>query len=571
MPTPCKEEDQIPVLMTCGCDLGLFFQYISTTQHCDLNPCGFVPGYNTQAKYNKEGNCISPANTHSPQLGNDRGSNCWPQRYLKKTTEDTSGLFRPNGSHGNIFSEEFTYKRELDSNGFETKEPSCEYKSSCSGSTTITVETKCKGGFVDNELEFEYAKRDSETNTTVTTVTTYNKDCSTTQETTCSGTSSDIYESWLDISPDGSLESDYNCESTYQADCTWSGSQTYSNNYSLSPPGTVQTITDSLDSPCECHPAFTETTVTTTIEPSPNCTVTYDYGDPTPKRCTPTNFLEFPEYALRGGETFNGSKAVCLADGQESVPVPDLKTGPCKPWPNVHGLTECFGGPSFVTGQGRSNVAFKFVNPYESDIVSERKVKARLTHSGGTPCYLKVWIRKVIQKYKWEDCATGFPGDPKVPSKCHKGTPSLPACKETTNSEGRTNFDCRSRWSTDGPPEKEDFQEYEWNGDPCLKDKCQPPSSCFNYVDQEYDITAANGTTVYIEYKYSYVKDYEPNWPDVCGSQGCKPNGYPIYQEGSEQCPKYDPSKPAQCYETQLINNRPVTVCVPCNDCGPNF
>ncbi len=284
--------------------------------------------------------------------------------------------------------------------------------------------------------------------------------------------------------------------------------------------------------------------VTTTITPTPNCTITYDYANLSPKRCNPQNLLEFPEYALRAGETFNGSKAVCIVDEKEPVPTPDLKTGPCKPWPNVHGLNECFGSNLFVVGQGRSNWAFKFVNPYKSDIVSERKVKARLTHSGGASCYLKVWIRKVIQKYKWEDCGTGFPGDPAVTSKCHNGTPPLPACNEGKDSQGRTIYNCTSRWSTDGPPEKQNFQAYEWTGNPCLKDKCKSPDSCFNYIDQEYDITAENGTTVYIEYKYSYVKNYEPNWPDVCGSQGCKPNGYPIYEEGSEKCPKYDPNKP---------------------------
>lgn len=570
MSTSCEEKEEIPVLLTCGCDLGLVFQYISTTQHCDLNPCGFVPGYNTGAKYNNEGDCISSASTHSPQLSNDRGSVCWPQRYLKKTTKDTSGSFPPYGSHGRTLSEEFTFKSEIDSNGFE-KNTSCEYKSECSGESTTTTTFECKGGEYISAEPFcrGYSEDEWDTSTTDITILTYNNDCTVTTKTECSGKSSWDYFSTCDNTIPGILDNTkITCTATYSKIgdwCVWSGTGEYSSTFA----DDTTNYSYETDEPCGCFEGGS-TETKTVIEPTPDCTITYDYAQDSPKLCNPQNLLEFPEYPLRAGETFDGSKVVCLADGQKVVPVPDLKTGGCRPWPNVHRLTECIGN-NFVTGQGRSNWAFKFVNPYESDIVSERKVKARLSHHGGAPGYLKVWIRKVIQKYKWEDCETGFPGDPEVPNQCHKGTPSLPDCNETTDSEGRTNFDCRSRWSTDGPPEKEDFQVYEWNGNPLLKDKCQSPSSCVNYVDQEYDITAANGTTVYIEYKYSYVKNYEPNWPDVCGSQGCKPNGYPIYEEGSEKCPKYDPSKPAQCYETQLINNRPVSVCVPCNDCGPNF
>jgi hypothetical protein len=144
-------------------------------------------------------------------------------------------------------------------------------------------------------------------------------------------------------------------------------------------------------------------------------------------------------------------------------------------------------------------------------------------------CYLKVWFRKKIQTYKYEDCDTGFAGDP----------PRTPTANYDCNAEP-----CSSRWSTDGPPTYENGPTYEWEGSgyPCIPDKAKLPSACKNDIygeGESYVLEAADGqnAVITLEYKWSAVRNYEPNWQDENGSQGCKPNGFPIPDPST--CPAY--------------------------------
>jgi hypothetical protein len=500
---------------------GLAFEYASVAWTCQRG-CGMNTGFNTSASFNPDGTCASPANTYSPQRTNDRKGACWPQLYLKQTNTQSNGLVqivectRPENSNN------------------------CNCTTRCNPHVVAVADyesTKCACEYEEMPGDFNYSG-DSECTSTVTTITTFAEDCSFKVTYECDGTTSHNSSSFFE--PDMLEKIAENCSGSLvlgaSGGCEWqtSGSFTYTNSLfpeeNISESYNLNSCCPAAPSPSPpCEPCTYESSQT--ISPPPTCTNSYDYSDPSPKHCFPKDLPDFPDFIN------------CVDSDNPFSPSPPLQSG-----------------------QGRQGAAFKFENPYNPDIISEQKFKVRLRHHAGGTCYLKVWIRKVVQKYKFEDCGTGFPGDPAVPEECHRGTPRIPnldPCNETTDSQGRTNFNCHSRWSTDGPPTKTPLDEYEWegSGNPCYKTPAKRFDTCANKYEKVYEVTADNGTEVSLEYKYSYLKEYEPNWPDICGSQGCKPNGYPnpVYELDSSKCPEYGQKNCSSCA------NYPVGPCFPCS------
>jgi|688.fasta_scaffold06405_13 hypothetical protein len=139
---------------------------------------------------------------------------------------------------------------------------------------------------------------------------------------------------------------------------------------------------------------------------------------------------------------------------------------------------------------------------YPSGEFQKSVTKYRLVHQPSVTCYLKVWIKRVTV------CSVG-----------------------------------------EDESEEEDMLEYEWtgastNGKLCLDPPFSsgfpsaisiPPESWKNNKIEstfsgELSPESAAGQTcsVYLQiFKYSFLKDYEPNDPNEFGNQGCKPNGYP--------------------------------------------
>jgi hypothetical protein len=250
-----------------------------------------------------------------------------------------------------------------------------------------------------------------------------------------------------------------------------------------------------------CSGAFCS--VTTTYSPPESCSGTITYTNEAQSVCTPKQFPSFPAFVE------------CTPEGEEPPEPPELESG-----------------------QGYGSEAYKFTNPNNPQIKSEQKVQYRVEHGPTGTCYLKVWFRKKIQQWKYEDCDSGFAGDPP------RTLPATINCNENGGSP------CYSRWSTDGAPTYQDDGTYEWKGTryPCYAEDDKVPSACENaiYSTEVKTLTAEENQLVTVEFKYSQIEDYEPNWPDkdcdappyTC-SQGCKPNGFPI--ANPEDCPEYNP------------------------------
>jgi hypothetical protein len=324
----------------------------------------------------------------------------------------------------------------------------------------------------------------------------YNEDCTKENtDTTCNGSS----DSTLTFTP--CPETGYTdiitfvCNSNFNG-CSWDGQTTLNGeNY------------ETTNGPCvNPDPALT----TVTLNPPPSCKITTTYtGQNSQGVCSPKEFPSFPDY-----ESEYTVAPVVICSNDEGYVPPDP--------------------PELEGGQFYFQWAYKFVNPNNPQVKSEQRAKFRVRHGPSGTCYLKVWFRKVIQKYKYEDCETGFGGDPTWEG----GTaPATIDCRETVLS-----FPCYNRWSTDGKPTFQDYGTYEWrgNGYPCYKNDDKLPFHCSNTIEgPEKELTAGENEEIRIKYKFSFVEGYEPNWPDgdgsltggvgsYDGSQGCKPNGFPI-------------------------------------------
>lgn len=315
---------------------------------------------------------------------------------------------------------------------------------------------------------------------TTTTETTYNNDCTLTIETTCVGENNQIQRS------SGDNPYTLNCQSQISEDCSsWSFTETCSGGEA----GVCEGYPISGSGYCWNAAPFAVSTFATTPEPTETTSTTYTNVN-NAGLCEPINFPPFPSFID------------CVPE-EEGEPVSE----------------EEITYPELQSGQDYYQEAFQYKNPNNPTIKSTQKVKFRVAHSPSASCYVKVWLRKVIQSYRFEDCTTGFLGDqPRTP-------PWEIDCEA---------YPCLTRWSTDGPPTYEDLEPYVWRGTgkPCFTEALKVFSACENKIylsrdDMTLQVGEENNQSITLEHKYSFVEGYEPNWPDERGSTGCKPNGFP--------------------------------------------
>lgn len=447
-------------------------EYVAISQYCNRDEnCGELPCSSTEAVYNEEGDCIVAAQICSPNWEDlTPAEKCLAQKYLTETEVDRSG----GGNHGRTKVRQYT----IDEEG------NCTLETICSGTkVTTTVETGTytgPSGVPSPSCSNLTINGESEATTTVTD--TYaspinpNDDCTITTEIECDGSSS----SFISCEPLGGGDAfTQQCNTSFlkvDGACQWDGSYDGGD--------------DDFDDNCLNAPGiadqYVEIVSETTITPSNLCSITTTYTNPLlTSKCAPVEFADYPAFITPSCQQ--------LEDGES--PAPEL-----------------------LVGQSYGEEAYNYINLRKPDVTSTQKIKYRVVHGPTPSCYLKVFFRAKIQPYKYEDCETGFAGDP-------PRTPSL-----TIDCVDPASY-CTSRFSTAGAPTYSDLPPYEWNGsgNPCFTDNQKLFSACENkiYGATSLELIAEEMTSVSVEYKYSYIENYEPNWPDATGSQGCKPNGYP--------------------------------------------
>ena len=289
------------------------------------------------------------------------------------------------------------------------------------------------------------------------------------------------------------------CTSSYEnidGECQWTGE--YDGTDDWGEPAQIPTNQNCLNISATWNSRTFASTLT--ITPSRSCKITTTYtGANEQGFCTPKTLPSFPAFTD------------CTPEGEEPPEPPEL-----------------------LGGQGSQTEAYNYKNPYNPLITSKQNIKYRVAHSHSGTCYLKVWFRNKVQKYKYEDCDSGFAGDPPrtaaITIDCN---PPAPA------------YECYNRWSTDGEPTFVETGTYTWDGSgyPCLADEEKWQGACENIIYSSGSgvktVTPEENTSVTVEYKYSLIKNYEPNWADENGCQGCKPNGYPI--PNPDDCPVCTP------------------------------
>jgi hypothetical protein len=436
--------------------------------------------------YDGGGNCITTEQVCSPNWAElTRSEKCAAKRYLTITEVDRSG----GGNHGRTRVRQYT----ADEDG------NCDLGTTCSGTDRVTtVDTggqetttfdNCGEGNDDAFFRGSYSS--SYRKTTVELIT-FAENCTSSSELiSCTGSSS---ASSNRTSCGGGVRNFYNCSSTLEGPpCdVWSGRVSGDKDSFDGPPEGLP-----VDGPCIDR---TETTVR--HSPAVSCKITTTYtGQNEQQFCTPKTLPIFSAFTD------------CTPDGEEPPEPPELEEG-----------------------QGYASDAYNFKNPYNALITSKQNIKYRVFHGSSGTCYLKVWFRKKVQKYKYEDCDSGFPGDPP-----RTGAWDID-CNPPPPFEGApAPVVCTSRWSTDGEPTFVEDGTYVWqgNGYPCLADEDKYQQACENIIYASGSgiktVTAEENTSVTVEYKYSLIKDYEPDWGDENGCQGCKPNGYPI--PNPDDCP----------------------------------
>ena len=473
-------------------------QWVSASQSCTTQNCGEPPCTSSEAAYDAEGNCTSVATTCSPNWADlTIAEKCANKKYLTITTEDLSG----GTNHGRTQVRQYT----------TDKDANCTLETTCSGRYTVTTtqEGSLSNNFGCDGGDFSVIEEGSMDSTVVDTFV-YNEDCTKENtDTTCNG-SSDSTSTFTPCPETGYTDIiTFVCNSNFDG-CSWDGQTTLNGeNY------------ETTNGPCiNPDPALT----TVTLDPPASCAVTVTYtGENEQGTCNPKEFPSFPEFQS-AAITALAPFVICFND--EGYTPPDE----IEPEEGQHYFAS----------------AYKYVNPNNPQIKSEQRAKFRVKHGPSGTCYLKVWFQKVVQKWKYEDCDTGFAGDPTW----NGGTP--PTTVSCDENEYGSN-PCYSRWSTNGKPEFQDYGTYEWRGSgyPCYKDEDKPPFHCNNLiVGTEKELTAGENESITIRFKFGFVEEYEPNWPDgdgsltsgtgtFDGSQGCKPNGFPIADPAD--CQSYNP------------------------------
>ena len=433
--------------------------------------------------YDGDGNCITTEQVCSPNWADlTRSEKCAARRYLTITEVDRSG----GGNHGRTRVRQYT--TDADAN--------CTLETTCSGSRSeTTVET---GTFPTQSGETpacsnEVRSGGSETTTTVTI--TWNNDCTTSTAVECSGDS----DTFFSCTPVGGGEtSSSTCISSYgkiDGECQWTGE--YDGTDDWGEPAQIPTNENCLNISATWNDKTFDSTFT--IAPSRSCKITTTYTEANEQGfCTPKTLPSFPDFLPFGG----------VAQCEQPPETPELQEGQ-----NQYGVI------------ASPPDAYNFTNPYNPLITSKLHLKYQVfqlypSHT----CYTKVWFRNKVQKYKYEDCDSGFAGDP-------------PRTAALTTIDCNPD-QCFNRWSTDGEPTFVETGTYIWQGSgyPCYAEKTKSFADCENIIyGEEKTVVPDANTSVTVEYKYSFVEGYEPDWGNENGCQGCKPNGYPI--PNPDDCP----------------------------------
>lgn len=310
--------------------------------------------------------------------------------------------------------------------------------------------------------------------------------CTQTYNTNCNGTTSGSGGGTISADVGGGLC----CESTTASDCTSSGYLFFCDQEGDIDKGPI--IDDFSCGSFQCPQ-------TSSVSPARSCEITTTYTEANEQvSCTPETLPSFPDFLPFGG----------VAQCEQPPETPELQEGQSQ-----YGVI------------ASPPDAYNFTNPYNPLITSKLHLKYQVfqfypSHT----CYTKVWFRNKVQKYKYEDCDSGFAGDP-------------PRTAALTTIDCNPD-QCFNRWSTDGEPTFMETGTYVWQGSgyPCYAEKTKSFADCENIIyGEEKTVVPDANTSVTVEYKYSFVEGYEPDWGNENGCQGCKPNGYPI--PNPDDCP----------------------------------
>jgi hypothetical protein len=410
---------------------------VTVAQACAPSACGELPCTSSDAVYDEDGNCVFPAYECSPNW--EELTRAEKCLAQKYMTVETFDKFDElPWRAGRISEKNYTISANEE----------CSSETKCSGQKIIVISTQGSHTISqpclspeDDEFGTGYAGTNfsSSLNAEETTTVTFLEDCTTSEELNCSGSSSSTNTIGGGCGFPQYTES---CTSTFKKNapgtaCIWEGTRTDFD-------GITTPTTD------HCH-GLQEITSETTISPS-ECKVEVTYSNPNfETNCTPPTLPGFPEFPA------------C-----ESIVFP-------------------------------TDEAYNFSSPW--NFTSEQRVRIRIEHAPSSTCYLKIWLRKKIQNWKFEDCDTGFSGD--LP----RTAPITVDCDETP---------CSSRWSTNGEPSYASLGVYVWSetDTPCLQDPSKPAQDCANRIyGSVFDITAGDDQSISVEYKFSQDPNYEPPWP----------------------------------------------------------
>jgi len=349
------------------------------------------------------------------------------------------------------------------------------------GRTQVRQYTTDEDGNCDLETTCSGSRTDT---TTFSAYCSGSESCTQTYNTDCNGTTSGSGSGTVSASLGGGLC----CESTVRSDCTSTGQLFWCD---LEEGEDKGPFIDNFSCGSFQCPSTSE------VSPAVACTVNVTYSEENEQGfCTPKTLPSFPEFYPFGG----------VAQCEQPTETPELLGGQ-----NQHGVIAT---PN----------AYNFIDPYNPVITSKLHLKFRVLQLYPSfTCYTKVWFRNKVQKYKYEDCDSGFAGDP----------PRTAARTIDCNTA-----QCYSRWSTDGEPTFVENGTYEWRGSgyPCYAEKDKAFTDCDNIIyGAEKTVIPDENTDVTVEYKYSFVEGYEPDWGDENGCQGCKLNGFPT--PNPDDCP----------------------------------
>lgn len=167
-------------------------------------------------------------------------------------------------------------------------------------------------------------------------------------------------------------------------------------------------------------------------------------------------------------------------------------------------LDPSFEWPQTANLQGFEAIEYKSRtgNKKEKSTTTYKKI----IHQPTATCYLKVWMRALIQDYT--------------------------IAPRTSESSGP----CDGPFNKVGEKYEGAVYTYEWEGSgrPCYQNDSKPHFDTDNLIEGDIDwhfetedVLIASGKSMEVEIKYSFIKGYEPLWPSERGPNDCKNDGFP--------------------------------------------